>query len=185
MVAAIRDRAASWSELADFSVPMATDGEMGQYTAVIEWERNGAVFRDQRYSRGHLWQFDGGIEVRASASPHHVPLPLSVAEAVDPEEAFVAALASCHMLWFLSIAARQGFLVESYRDEAAGVMGKNADGRLAITQVTLRPRVVFGGEKRPTPAEHEAMHHEAHEECFLASSVKTDVRCRPVAVTAE
>jgi len=100
---------------------------MSQYTAVITWERNGAVFTDNRYSRAHRWNFDGGIELPASASPHVVPLPLSVAEAVDPEEAFVVALASCHMLWFLSIAAKQGFVVESYRDEATGVMAKNAE----------------------------------------------------------
>ncbi len=152
---------------------------MGQYKAVIIWERNGAVFTDNRYSRGHRWQFDGGIEVPASSSPHVVPVPLSVAAAVDPEEAFVAALSSCHMLWFLSIAAKRGFLVESYRDEAVGVMAKNAAGKLAMTQVTLRPAVVFGGEERPPPGEVAAMHHEAHEQCFIASSVKTDVRCEP------
>ena len=152
---------------------------MGQYKAVIIWERNGAVFTDNRYSRGHRWQFDGGIEVPASSSPHVVPLPLSVAAAVDPEEAFVAALSSCHMLWFLSIAAKRGFLVESYRDEAVGVMAKNAAGKLAMTQVTLRPGVVFGGEERPQSGEVAAMHHEAHEQCFIASSVKTDVRCEP------
>jgi organic hydroperoxide reductase OsmC/OhrA len=157
---------------------------MSHYTAAVSWERNGAVFLDNRYSRAHRWNFDGGIEVPASASPHVVPLPLSVAEAVDPEEAFVAALASCHMLWFLSIAAKRGFVVESYRDEATGVMAKNADGKLAMTQVTLRPRILFAGEKRPSAAQHEAMHHEAHEQCFLASSVKTDVRCDAVDVTA-
>jgi organic hydroperoxide reductase OsmC/OhrA len=152
---------------------------MGQYTAVIVWQRNGAIFTDNRYSRGHRWQFDGGIEVPASSSPHVVRLPLSVAAAVDPEEAFVAALSSCHMLGFLSIAAKRGFLVESYRDEAVGEMAKNAAGRLAMAQVTLRPAVVFGGEKRPSPAEIDAMHHEAHEQCFIANSVKTDVRCEP------
>src|SRR5438067_11668849 len=109
---------------------------MSNYTAVITWERDGAVFTDNRYSRGHRWSFDGGVEIPASASPHVVPLPLSVAEAVDPEEAFIAALSSCHMLWFLWIAADQGFVVESYRDEATGVMGKNGDGKLAVTQVT-------------------------------------------------
>ena len=157
---------------------------MSQYTAVITWERNGAVFTDNRYSRGHRWNFDGGVEVPASASPRVVPLPLSVADAVDPEEAFVAALASCHMLWFLSLAAKQSFLVESYRDEAIGVMAKNADGKLAMTQVTLRPRVMFAGDKRPSAAQREAMHHEAHERCFIARSVKTEVRCEAVDLTA-
>ncbi len=157
---------------------------MSRYTAVITWERSDAVFTDNRYSRGHRWKFDGGIEVPASASPHVVPLPFSVAAAVDPEEAFVAALASCHMLWFLSIAARQGFVVERYRDEAIGVLAKNAQGRLAMTEVTLRPEVLFAGDKRPSADQHQAMHHEAHAECFIASSVNTDVRCAPVDVTA-
>lgn len=153
------------------------------YTATITWHRKDAVFTDNRYSREHLWQFDGGIEVAASASPHVVPLPFSIAEAVDPEEAFVAALASCHMLWFLSMAAKRGFIVDSYRDEAMGILGKNGEGKLAMTEVTLRPRVTFSGEKRPTAAQHESMHHEAHEQCFIASSVKTDVRCEPLDVT--
>jgi len=156
---------------------------MGQYKVLIKWHRNGAAFTDNRYSRGHSWNFDGGIEIRASASPHVVPLPLSVEEAVDPEEAFVAVLASCHMLWFLSIAAKQGFVVESYQDEATGVLAKNSDGKLAMTQVTLYPKLVFAG-KRPSADQHEAMHHEAHEECFIASSVKTDVRCEARDVTS-
>ena len=130
---------------------------MSEYTAVIAWQRNGAVFTDNRFSRGHLWSFDGGIEVPASASPHVVRPPLSVEAAVDPEEALVAALASCHMLWFLSIAAKKGFRVESYRDKAAGVLAKNADGKLAITQVTLRPEVAFASDARPSAAEHAAM----------------------------
>ena len=157
---------------------------MSEYTAVITWARGGATFTDNKYSRGHRWSFDGGIEVAASASPHVVPLPLSVAAAVDPEEAFVAALASCHMLWFLSIAAKRGFVVESYRDEAAGVMSKNAAGKLAMTKVTLHPAVAFAGKLRPSPAQHQAMHHEAHEQCFIANSVTTDVRCEPVDITA-
>jgi len=101
---------------------------------------------------------------------------------VDPEEAFVAALSSCHMLWFLSISAKRGYIVDSYRDEAVGVMADNAAGRLAMTQVTLRPAVVFGGERQPSPADVEALHHEAHSECFIARSVKTDVRCEPLGI---
>ena len=150
---------------------------MGEYRAVVVWERDGARFTDNRYSRGHRWQFDGGIEVPASASPHSVPLPMSVAAAVDPEEAFVAALSSCHMLWFLSLAARRGFVVERYRDQAVGMLAKNASGKLAMTRVTLRPEVAFGGDQRPTPAALEALHHEAHERCYIASSVTTEVRC--------
>jgi organic hydroperoxide reductase OsmC/OhrA len=152
---------------------------MSEYTTLIEWNRNGARFSDNRYSRGHVWRFDGGIEVPASSSPHVVPLPMSVAEAVDPEEAFVASLSSCHMLWFLDFARQRGFVVESYRDEAVGVMARNAEGKLALTRVTLRPIVRFGGEGSPSTSDIEALHHEAHEHCFIARSVKTDVRCEP------
>jgi organic hydroperoxide reductase OsmC/OhrA len=158
---------------------------MAHYTAVVSWTRDdSATFTDIRYSRGHEWTFDGGVTVPASSSPHVVPLPMSRADAVDPEEAFVASLSSCHLLWFLWIAAKQGFVIDHYRDDADGIMAENADGRLAMTVVTLRPRVTFGGARRPTPAEHEALHHEAHDRCFIANSVKTDVRCEPVDVTA-
>jgi organic hydroperoxide reductase OsmC/OhrA len=152
---------------------------MAEYKATVLWKRSGAAFTDNRYSRGHVWKFDGGIEVPASSSPHVVPLPMSVAEAVDPEEAFIAALSSCHMLWFLSIAAKRGFVVESYLDEAVGIMGKNADGQVAITQVTLRPKVLFGGDQLPSRDEVIKMHHESHEQCFIANSVRTEVRCEP------
>ncbi len=152
---------------------------MSRHTATIRWRRNGARFTDNRYSRGHTWSFDGGIEVAASASPHVVPLPLSVEAAVDPEEAFVASLAACHMLWFLSIAAGRGFVVESYRDEAEGVLARDHQGQLWMTRVMLRPRVCFGGARQPDTAEHEAMHEEAHRRCFLAASVKTEMRCEP------
>ncbi len=153
---------------------------MAEYKTIVEWNRNGAVFTDNRYSRGHRWLFDGGIQVPASSSPHVVPLPMSVETAVDPEEAFVVSLSSCHMLWFLSIAAKHGFVVENYQDEAIGVLRKNSSGKLAMTHVTLRPQVHFVGEKQPTTEELTAMHDEAHEECFIARSVKTDVRCEPV-----
>jgi organic hydroperoxide reductase OsmC/OhrA len=156
---------------------------MSEYKATIKWQRNGAVFTDKRYSRAHAWTFDGGVDVPASASPQVVPPPLSIEQAVDPEEAFVAALASCHMLSFLFVAAKQGFVVESYQDEATGALARNPDGKLAMTQVTLYPKLVFAG-KRPSADQHNAMHHEAHEECFIASSVKTDVRCEALDVTA-
>jgi len=152
---------------------------MSQHAAVVVWERNRATFTDGSYSRGHRWVFDGGTEVAASASPQVVPPPHSVAAAVDPEEAFVAALASCHMLWFLSLAARRGYCVDAYRDEAEGLLGSMPDGKLGMTSVTLRPTVSFAGEKRPSPAEHETLHQQAHDECFLARSVRTLVRCAP------
>ena len=142
------------------------------------------MFTDNRYSRGHTWSFDGGIEVPASSSAHVVPLPMSVAAAVDPEEAFVVSLSSCHMLWFLSLAAKGKWVVESYRDEAVGLLGKDAAGKWAMTRVTLYPEVVFAGDARPSPADIAALHHRAHEECFLANSVKTEVRCEPRAEPA-
>jgi organic hydroperoxide reductase OsmC/OhrA len=113
-----------------------------------------------------------------------VPLPLSDAAAVDPEEAFVASLSSCHMLWFLSIAASRGFCVERYADHASGKMGRNAEGKIAMTVVTLHPEVQFSGQSLPSTEQHEAMHHSAHDQCFIANSVKTDVRCEPVIAAA-
>jgi organic hydroperoxide reductase OsmC/OhrA len=153
---------------------------VSDYHATVAWDRAGATFTDQRYSRGHAWLFDGGVEVPASASPQVVPSPMSVAAAVDPEEAFVASLSICHMLFFLSLAAKQGFVVDDYRDEAVGTMARNAAGSLAMTRVTLRPRVRYSGEKRPSRAEEDALHHAAHGECFIASSVRTEVACEPV-----
>ena len=153
---------------------------MSSYTVTVRWLRGDQPFTDNRYSRGHTWVFDGDIEVPASSSPHVVPLPYSQARAVDPEEAFVASLSSCHMLWFLSIAAKRGFCIDSYADGAVGVMGKDALGKLAMTRVTLRPKVAFGGNRLPTKSDIESMHHEAHAECFIANSVKTDVQCEPV-----
>lgn len=153
---------------------------MSTYTAVITWRREGATFTDNRYSRAHVWRFDGGIEVPASSSPQVVPIPMSVAAAVDPEEAFVASLSSCHMLWFLSIAAKRGYSVETYRDEAVGVMAKDPSGRMAMTLVTLRPAVEFGGDLRPTADDLLVLHREAHEQCYIANSVRTEVRCEPI-----
>jgi organic hydroperoxide reductase OsmC/OhrA len=152
---------------------------MSQYSAKISWQRGSADFIDNQYSRAHFWKFDGGIEVPASASPHVVPVPMSLEAAVDPEEAFIAALASCHMLWFLSLAAAQRFCVDRYVDDAVGVLGKNAAGKVAMTTVTLKPRVEFCGEQRPTRAAFDALHHKAHEKCFIANSVTTEVRCEP------
>jgi organic hydroperoxide reductase OsmC/OhrA len=153
---------------------------MGIYKATIEWKRNGQKFTDGRYSRAHRWRFDGGADVPASSSPQVVPLPMSDASGVDPEEAFVASLSSCHFLTFIYLAAKKGFVVDEYRDEAVGTMGKNAAGRSAITVVTLHPAIRFGGEREPSKAELDALHHAAHEECYIANSVTTDVRCEPV-----
>jgi organic hydroperoxide reductase OsmC/OhrA len=151
-----------------------------EYRAHIHWERGGAVFTDTRYSRGHSWQFDGGVVVPASSSPYTVRVPLSVEAAVDPEEALVAALAGCHMLWFLSLAAAGRWRVDDYSDQAVGSMGRNAAGKTAMLSVTLRPRVRFSGEHVPTRADIAQLHERAHEECFIANSVTTAVHIEPV-----
>lgn len=152
---------------------------MSRYAATIHWQRDGAPFIDNRYSRAHRWRFDGGIDLPASSSPNVVPLPMSDAGAVDPEEAFVAALSSCHMLWFLSIAAAAGFVVDAYEDNASGTLARNAARKLVMTEVVLRPRVAFAGETRLSAEEFATLHQRAHEECYLANSVTTDVRCEP------
>jgi len=144
---------------------------MSIHTAEVAWHRHDAKFIDNRYSRLHKWTFDGGTVVPGSSSPHVVKVPLSDPSAVDPEEAYVASLSSCHMLWFLSLAARDGYVVDSYVDAAEGKM---EDGWISV--VTLKPVVAFSGEKAPTDAELERLHHEAHAECFLARSVKSEIR---------
>lgn len=148
---------------------------MHRYEAHIAWQRDGTRFTDHRYSRGHTWRFDGGVTVPASSSPASVPLPYSVAGAVDPEEALVAATSSCHMLWFLALAAKQGFVVDRYVDEAFGIMERNAEGKQMISRITLRPAIDFGGEAVPTAEQLQALHRRAHEECYIANSLKSEV----------
>lgn len=146
------------------------------YSVKVFWEIDSAdTFIDNKYSRAHTWIFDGGIELAASASPHVVPLPMSVESAVDPEEAFIASLSSCHLLWFLSIAAAQNYVVESYEDNAEGVLGKNEEGNLAMTKVTLKPKVKFSGDTVPSREQIDELHGLAHEKCFIANSVKTKI----------
>jgi organic hydroperoxide reductase OsmC/OhrA len=147
---------------------------MSEHLARIRWQRDGATFTDQRYSRTHRWSFDGGAEVVAAASPDVVAPALTDASAVDPEEAFVASIASCHMLWFLSLAAAAGICIDSYDDQAAGTLAK-VDGRLAISEVVLRPRLPFAGET-PSPERIAALHDAAHERCFIAASVRCAIR---------
>ena len=153
---------------------------MSTYTAEITWQRDGQPFTDRRYRRHHQWRFDGGLVVAGSSSPQVVPLPMSDAAAVDPEEAFVASLSSCHLLWFLDLACRAGWVVDGYQDAASGMLAKNADGQLAMTLVTLRPQVRFAGDRQPDAAEIHRLHHAAHAACFIANSVRTDVRCEPL-----
>lgn len=149
---------------------------MHTYGARVAWKRDAsAKFTDQRYSRAHEWSFDGGVTVPASSSPLVVPVPMSSKEAVDPEEALVASASACHMLWFLWAAAKRGFVVDSYVDDAAGTMGKDASGKTAMTRIALRPQIAFSGEKQPTADDLHQLHEIAHNECFIANSLKTDV----------
>lgn len=146
------------------------------YNVKIFWKKNrDEAFVDNKYSRSHTWTFDGGIELAASSSPHVVPLPMSEESAVDPEEAFIAALSSCHMLWFLSIAVEKNYIVQSYEDNAEGVLGKNREGKLAITKVTLKPKVNFSSKTAPSREQLDELHLLAHEKCFIANSVKTQI----------
>jgi len=149
------------------------------YVAELLWERGEQGFADNRYSRRHWLRFDGGAQVLGSSSPAVVPVPASDPAGVDPEEAFVASLSSCHMLWFLAIAAKRGFVVDRYEDAASGVLERNAERRFAMVRVTLQPKVTFSGDKQPDAGELAAMHHKAHEECYIANSVKTEVVVEP------
>jgi organic hydroperoxide reductase OsmC/OhrA len=159
----------------------ASQGEAGMhsYEARVEWQRGDAEFTDNRYSRVHRWSFDGGTSVTASAAPTVVPAPWSSAEAIDPEEALVAATASCHMLWFLHLAARRKLMVERYTDRASGVLEKNAEGKFAITRITLRPEVVFSDDARPSAEDLQSLHHAAHDACYIANSLKSQVLIEP------
>ncbi|MFA0607762.1 OsmC family protein [Vibrio sp. 10N.222.49.B4] len=150
---------------------------MSEYSAVIRWARgDDEAFSDNQYSRGHMWEFDGGVTVPASSSPHVVPQPFSVEANVDPEEAFIAALSSCHMLTFLGIAAKQKYVIDSYVDDAVGVLEEDESGRSSVTKVTLRPDIVFSGSKIPTAKQLDKLHHLAHKNCFIANSVKTEIK---------
>ncbi|WP_136415085.1 OsmC family protein [Herbaspirillum sp. ST 5-3] len=152
---------------------------MHTYEAKVSWKRLDQQFVDNRYSHGHEWHFDGGAVVPASSSPYVVPVPMSIAANVDPEEALVAATSSCHMLFFLSIAAARGFVVDSYEDKALGVMEKNGEGKVAMTRITLRPEIAFGGEREPTQEELDAIHHASHAQCYIANSIRADVLVEP------
>lgn len=148
---------------------------MHRHTAKVVWNRNDADFAGGKYSRGHEWEFDGGVRVPASSAPQIVPPPLGVLEAVDPEEALVAAASSCHMLSFLYLAHRAGFVVDSYVDDAVGEMGTNENGKSYVARIALRPVVKFSAEKQPTVEELDALHHRAHEECYIANSIRSEV----------
>jgi organic hydroperoxide reductase OsmC/OhrA len=152
---------------------------MSQHTATIKWKAGEGDFMRGRYSREHTWTCDGGLVVQASSSPAVVPVPMSNPAYIDPEEAFVASLSSCHMLTFLYLAMKKGFSVASYDDEAVGTMSKNERGTPWISTVVLHPNVVYAGDKSPTPEEEHELHEGAHEGCFISQSVKTDVKVEP------
>ena len=153
---------------------------MAKYQAKVTWQRGSQKFTDMKFSRDHEWAFDEGITLKASASPLVVPPPMTGPGTVDPEEAFIASLSSCHMLTFLYFAARKGFTVDTYVDAAEGTLAKNAQGRLAMTEVVLHPSITFSGDKRPSAEELEQLHHQAHDGCYIANSVTTNVRIEPV-----
>jgi organic hydroperoxide reductase OsmC/OhrA len=151
---------------------------MSEHKAAIRWTHAAGDFLKGRYSREHTWTFDGGLTVPASPSPSNVPKPYSNEANVDPEEAFVAAIASCHMLTFLFLAMKAGFEVASYEDEAVGTMTKNEKGIPWVSSVVLRPRIVYAGERQPSSEEQSRLHHAAHEQCFISNSVRTEVTVR-------
>lgn len=153
---------------------------MAQHLATIEWQLKDGDFRKGRYSRAHTWCFDGGQTVAASASPQIVPQPWSDAQGIDPEEALIAALSSCHMLSFLWLAAKAGFVALAYSDQATGVLSPNARGVLWLSRVRLQPQVQWQAGNTPDAATELALHHQAHDECFIAQSVKTEVVCEPL-----
>ncbi len=150
---------------------------MSQHHATIDWHKGSNDFTYEAYSRDHVWRFEGGIEVAASAAPAFRGTP----DRVNPEDAFVASLSACHMLTFLALAARKGFVVEAYRDEATGRLAKNEDGRLAMTEVTLRPAITFG-ESAPTTEELQRLHDQSHHGCFIANSVRTEITVEQIQV---
>jgi organic hydroperoxide reductase OsmC/OhrA len=149
---------------------------MAEHKATITWNKGSPDFLRGKYSREHTWKFDGGISVTASSSPSVVPAPYSNPAAVDPEEAFVASVASCHMLTFLYRASQQGFEIESYSDDAVGLMTKNEQGVPWVSKITLNPKITFSARRAPTGQELEHLHHEAHEQCFIANSIRTEVK---------
>ncbi len=151
---------------------------MSDYAADVRWTRGDQPFTDRRYARRHEVRFDGGHVMPGSSSPHVVKVPFSDPAAVDPEELFIASLSTCHMLWFLDFAARAGWVVDAYDDHATGTLGRDAEGKEAMTVVTLHPVVRFAGPA-PSAEAHEALHHRAHEACFIANSVKVPVHVVP------
>ncbi|MBL9038364.1 MAG: OsmC family protein [Archangium sp.] len=157
---------------------------MHVHTAQVSWRRGSAPFTDGKYARAHTWRFDGGVEVLASASPQRVPVPMSLEAAVDPEEALVAAVSSCHLLWFLYFASKAGLCVDGYDDDAVGELARDERGKTWLSTFILRPRVTWSGVA-PTAEVEAALHHQAHEACDIANSLRGTVRVEPRCATGE
>lgn len=154
----------------------------GEHTATVTWTRGDQDFLDKKYSRAHVWRFDDGCEVPGSCPPSKlIPVPLARPDAVDPEEGLVAALAACHMLFFLALSAKAGFRIDSYSDDAIGMLGKNERGKTFMERITLRPKVVFSGDARPDQAAVDDLHHRAHRECFIANTLRSEIIIDPPA----
>jgi organic hydroperoxide reductase OsmC/OhrA len=151
---------------------------MSEHRATVRWEQSGGSFAKRQYSRAHQWSFDGGVTVPAAASVAAVPAQFTDPSAVDPEEAYVAAIASCHLLSFLPLAALGGFEVLRYEDDAVGKMTKNERGKMWVSEVELRPRITYADGKAPSSEEEAELHHRAHDDCYIASSVRTEIRVR-------
>jgi organic hydroperoxide reductase OsmC/OhrA len=152
---------------------------VSEHSATIDWRRTTSDFRYATYNRSHVWRFESGVEVPACAAPANIPPSAPRSKGVDPEEGFVAAISSCHMLWFLHIACTRKFIVDRYTDSAVGFLEKDRNGKVSVTRVSLRPEVTFAGENRPTGGQLAELHREAHEECFIANSVKTEIVIEP------
>jgi organic hydroperoxide reductase OsmC/OhrA len=153
------------------------DVTMSEHRATVEWQLQGE-FKYATYSRAHTVDFGKGVRLPGNAAADNIPKTVPAAAGADPEQQFVAALASCHMLWFLHLACDRKYVVKNYRDEASGVLAKNAEGREAVTRITLRPSVTFSGVP-PSVEEHKKLHEKAHERCFIANSVKSEVLLEP------
>lgn len=152
----------------------------GEHRASVIWQRGTQDFLDKKYSREHVWRFDDGCEVPGSCPPSKlIPVPLARPDAVDPEEGLLAALSACHMLFFLALSAKAGYRIDSYIDDAIGVMGKNERGKTLMERITLRPQVTFSGDKTPTPEDIADLHSRAHAECFIANTLRSDIVLDP------
>jgi len=156
---------------------------MPNYKATIHWKRSGAKFLDHKYQRTHTWTFDNGLRLKAAASPHIVGKSFTDSSVIDPEEAFIASVGSCHMLWFLSLAAGMGFVVNKYSDQSEGTLEKNSEGHMAMTKVLIQPMVSFEADNAPSQEDFLKLHREAHRKCFIANSVKSDIEILPKMVT--